>query len=120
LDETDFFDGDLERWNQQFEQYRHSWMDEFNQENATTEAQMYNFKPARDYATHPDPFSVGMQLLSRGNLSESILAFEEDVQRNPESSKAWMWLGLAQVLYNIIYTYMLYSLYFIVSQRPTD
>eukprot|EP00300_Choanocystis_sp_HF-7_P018976 c20196_g1_i3.p1 GENE.c20196_g1_i3~~c20196_g1_i3.p1 ORF type:complete len:350 (-),score=79.86 c20196_g1_i3:183-1232(-) len=56
----------------------------------------YRFHVERAYLHHDAPFDAGMAYLERGNLSESILAFEESVQRSPDNARAWMWLGLAQ------------------------
>jgi peroxin-5 len=73
-------------------QFREAWMNPVD----PTAVDEYQFKEERVYESHADPFEAGMQFLQRGNLSEAILAFEENVKRNPDQSHSWMWLGLAQ------------------------
>lgn len=40
-----------------------------------------------------DSFNRGMDLFRRGVLSEAALAFEAEVQRNPDNVEAWRLLG---------------------------
>eukprot|EP01112_Ceratiomyxa_fruticulosa_P002552 TRINITY_DN1267_c0_g1_i2.p1 TRINITY_DN1267_c0_g1~~TRINITY_DN1267_c0_g1_i2.p1 ORF type:complete len:728 (-),score=159.12 TRINITY_DN1267_c0_g1_i2:55-2013(-) len=42
-----------------------------------------------------DPLSKGIQLFNDGLISEAILALETEVNRHPENSKAWEYLGQA-------------------------
>jgi len=56
----------------------------------------YEFTPVNPYASSQDPFSDGLRLFKEGDLKEAILAFEAAVQRNPDNSEAWRYLGQAQ------------------------
>jgi len=47
------------------------------------------------YSTHDDPFSAAIELFNKGMITEAILAFEMEVQKNPKNSAAWQALGQA-------------------------
>eukprot|EP00300_Choanocystis_sp_HF-7_P010384 c16924_g1_i3.p1 GENE.c16924_g1_i3~~c16924_g1_i3.p1 ORF type:complete len:269 (+),score=73.36 c16924_g1_i3:275-1081(+) len=81
---------EMSTWVEQFNQYTEAWREE------THGQQKYPFNPERAYQNHEHPFEAGMAFLQKGNLSEAIMAFEEEVHRHPDRSRAWMWLGLAQ------------------------
>ena len=55
----------------------------------------YVFADANAYMSRPNPFQTGIDLLAKGNVKESILAFEAEVQKNSDNSDAWLSLGLA-------------------------
>lgn len=48
------------------------------------------------YANVDDPLSLGKRLLGEGELANAVLCFEAAVQRQPESSEAWLYLSRAQ------------------------
>eukprot|EP01111_Echinosteliopsis_oligospora_P019937 TRINITY_DN9902_c0_g1_i2.p1 TRINITY_DN9902_c0_g1~~TRINITY_DN9902_c0_g1_i2.p1 ORF type:complete len:732 (-),score=215.62 TRINITY_DN9902_c0_g1_i2:44-2239(-) len=50
---------------------------------------------ANPYSTHANPFSAGVDLFNQGMITEAILALEAEVQRNPNNSQAWLYLGQA-------------------------
>ncbi|KAI9276369.1 hypothetical protein BY458DRAFT_532737 [Sporodiniella umbellata] len=57
----------------------------------------YVFEVNNPYINHPEPLSEGLALLEiGGSLSETALAFEAAVQKEPENSAAWSHLGHVQ------------------------
>ncbi|CAO3696520.1 unnamed protein product [Rhizopus stolonifer] len=57
----------------------------------------YVFEVNNPYLNHPDPMTEGLHLLEQGgSLSETALAFEAVVQRDPGHSEAWTHLGNVQ------------------------
>eukprot|EP01094_Clydonella_sp_ATCC50884_P010888 TRINITY_DN20707_c0_g1_i1.p1 TRINITY_DN20707_c0_g1~~TRINITY_DN20707_c0_g1_i1.p1 ORF type:complete len:451 (-),score=113.27 TRINITY_DN20707_c0_g1_i1:448-1683(-) len=75
------------------------WSAEFWNEQAGLErgpnARQYPFKEENLFLADPAAFEHGMELFHAGKLAEAILAFEAVVQKNPENSDAWRWLGTA-------------------------
>lgn len=55
----------------------------------------YIFSDANAYMSRANPFQSGVDLLAQGNVRESVMAFEAEIQKNPENSDAWLSLGLA-------------------------
>ena len=55
----------------------------------------YEFAPDNPFTALKTPFDDALKLYQEGDLSDAILAFEAEVQRNPNSSEAWRWLGTA-------------------------
>jgi peroxin-5 len=53
----------------------------------------YQFAENNPYMQSSDPYSLGLQLMRDGNLSEAVLAFEAVVQKMPEHVEAWRYLG---------------------------
>lgn len=59
--------------------------------------QPYTFETENPYLSHPNPMEEGLALLNTGgSLSSAALAFEAVVQRDRNSSEAWMRLGMVQ------------------------
>lgn len=48
------------------------------------------------FITSSDVFVMGKKLFLEGNISDSILAFEAEVQINPSNVEGWLQLGIAQ------------------------
>lgn len=78
------------------------WEDEFGNFNGTApiykpDLGEYVFEVNNPFLTHPDPMAEGLRLLQQGgSLSETALAFEAVVQKDPQNSEAWMHLGNVQ------------------------
>jgi peroxin-5 len=53
----------------------------------------YRFSEDNPYMEAEDPFTLGLQLMRDGNLSEAVLAFEAVVQKSPDNADAWRYLG---------------------------
>ncbi|KAJ3093325.1 hypothetical protein HDU96_002378, partial [Phlyctochytrium bullatum] len=57
----------------------------------------YHFEENNPYLADPDPLARGLEMMKDGaNLSAAALAFEAAVQRDPNNSDAWMYLGRVQ------------------------
>ncbi|KAK0632892.1 hypothetical protein B0T14DRAFT_491164 [Immersiella caudata] len=57
----------------------------------------YLFEEENLFQDQPNPFEEGVRIMSEGgNLSLAALAFEAAVQKNPEHTDAWVYLGSAQ------------------------
>ena len=57
----------------------------------------YIFEEDNLFRAIPDPFNEGVKImLEAGNLSLAALAFEAAVQKDPQHTDAWNWLGSAQ------------------------
>ncbi|KAG0741067.1 hypothetical protein G6F57_011051 [Rhizopus arrhizus] len=57
----------------------------------------YVFEANNPYLNHPNPLAEGLRLLEQGgSLSETALAFEAVVQKEPNHSEAWTHLGNVQ------------------------
>jgi peroxin-5 len=57
----------------------------------------YLFEQENPFLDHPDPLQEGLRILKEhGPLSDAALAFEAAAQKNPNSSEAWMHLGITQ------------------------
>lgn len=80
------------------------WEEEFGNFNTTDspiykpDLGEYTFEIDNPYLDHPDPLAEATRLLDEGSssLSETALAFEAAVQRDPTNSEAWMHLGNVQ------------------------
>lgn len=78
------------------------WENEFG--NFSTDPSIYKpdlgeyvFEVVNPYLDHPDPMSEGLRMLAEGaSLSDTALAFEAVVQKDPQNSEAWMHLGNVQ------------------------
>lgn len=81
---------DIEDFNEE------EWLREFSAFGQTDYLKNYVFTPAEDnpYMSHPDPLNKGIELFQDGKISESILAFEAELQNNPLHSGAWQLLGM--------------------------
>lgn len=53
----------------------------------------YSFASDNPYLDSADPLAEAQRLLREGRDREALLAFEAEVQRNPESSEGWRQLG---------------------------
>ncbi|KAI8373219.1 uncharacterized protein BYT42DRAFT_579628 [Radiomyces spectabilis] len=81
-----------------------NWDDEFNDFNINGNNLMYKpdlgeyvFEVVNPFLQHANPMAEGMRLLEQGgSLSETALAFEAVVQKDPLNSEAWMHLGNVQ------------------------
>jgi len=86
-----------DNWLNEFEQFsdEQQWVQEFN--NMYVAPNEYQFvDPAENpYMDHPHPFDKGLKLFQEGKISESILAFEAELHRNPENAECWQHLGIA-------------------------
>uniref|UniRef100_A0A914XHP5 Peroxisomal targeting signal 1 receptor n=1 Tax=Plectus sambesii TaxID=2011161 RepID=A0A914XHP5_9BILA len=56
----------------------------------------YSLQEANPYLNVDNPLEEGKRLWSLGELANAILHFEAAVQRDPQSSEAWRYLGSAQ------------------------
>jgi peroxin-5 len=82
-----------------------NWEEDFNNFSSSINGQSiykpdlgeYVFEVENHFMNHPDPLTEGLRLLEHGNsLSETALAFEAVVQKDPLNSEAWMHLGNIQ------------------------
>ncbi|KAI8342472.1 hypothetical protein BC941DRAFT_412888, partial [Chlamydoabsidia padenii] len=82
-----------------------NWEEDFNKFSSSLNSQSiykpdlgeYIFEVDNHFMNHPDPMAQGLHLLEHGHsLSETALAFEAVVQRDPLNSEAWMHLGNIQ------------------------
>jgi len=55
----------------------------------------YTFQVENPFLQAPNSFEQGMDFFQRGLLQDAILCFEAVVQKDPQSSDAWRWLGSA-------------------------
>ena len=53
----------------------------------------YNFAANNPYIGNAEAMEIGLKLMSDGNLSEAVLAFEAVVQADSQNSEAWKLLG---------------------------
>ena len=83
----------------------HSWEDEFANQMPDddqfgmrrTLEKTYVFEENNPFLQHPDAFAEGMRLLKEGaSLSDTALAFEAAVQKDPHNAEAWARLGIVQ------------------------
>ncbi|KAJ4420934.1 Peroxisomal membrane signal receptor PTS1 [Neurospora sp. IMI 360204] len=59
--------------------------------------QEYLFEEDNFFRETPNPFEEGIRIMNEGgNLSLAALAFEAAVQKNPDHTEAWVYLGQAQ------------------------
>ncbi|KAK3395711.1 hypothetical protein B0T20DRAFT_43772 [Sordaria brevicollis] len=59
--------------------------------------QEYLFEEDNFFRETPNPFEEGIRIMKEGgNLSLAALAFEAAVQKNPDHTEAWVYLGQAQ------------------------
>ena len=58
-------------------------------------ARRYTFQTDNSFLAREGNFRAGVDLLQAGKVSEAVLALEAAVQQEPESSDAWLTLGLA-------------------------
>ncbi|KAM9990898.1 hypothetical protein ACTFIY_006940 [Dictyostelium cf. discoideum] len=81
-----------EEYQQQADQWTEDYND-FHEHIPQHRIQEYQFsiQEARD----SDTLERGMGLFNEGHLSDSIIALESEVKRNPENAMAWMYLGIA-------------------------
>lgn len=56
---------------------------------------VYVFSDLNPYVGHPNPLKEGQDLFRKGLLSESVLALEAEVLKNPENAEGWRLLGIA-------------------------
>mmetsp|Transcript_23361 Transcript_23361/g.29774 ORF Transcript_23361/g.29774 Transcript_23361/m.29774 type:complete len:322 (-) Transcript_23361:66-1031(-) len=59
------------------------------------DAYKYEFQQENPFLQHPAPFEEAMKHYQAGSLTDAILALEVSVQRDPQNSDAWRWLGTA-------------------------
>jgi peroxin-5 len=90
-----------EHWMEEFEniEEQEEWMREWKEMygDGTQWLRQYEFVPAEEnpYMGHPEAFEKGMELFNDGRTTQAILAFEAEVQRNPQNSTCWRFLGQA-------------------------
>eukprot|EP00475_Leptophrys_vorax_P014294 TRINITY_DN2068_c0_g1_i1.p1 TRINITY_DN2068_c0_g1~~TRINITY_DN2068_c0_g1_i1.p1 ORF type:complete len:608 (-),score=176.78 TRINITY_DN2068_c0_g1_i1:674-2497(-) len=100
-------------WVNQYEQqYGQEWADEFdnidwkeyveslqnakfgdNPSHDLNHMRKYKFSEENPYMEADDPFTLGLQLMRDGNLSEAVLAFEAVAQKSPDNADGWRYLG---------------------------
>ncbi|KAJ6293543.1 hypothetical protein OIU78_025494 [Salix suchowensis] len=56
---------------------------------------VYVFSDMNPYVGHPNPLKEGQELFRKGLLSESVLALEAEVLKNPDNAEGWRLLGIA-------------------------
>ncbi|KAJ3267714.1 Peroxisomal membrane signal receptor PTS1, partial [Borealophlyctis nickersoniae] len=92
--ETDAdFSVDTSTWEDDFASFRET----VDPDPVTAPLVPYTFEENNPYISHPDPFAEGRMLMNQGgSLSAAALAFEAAVQRDPENTDAWAYLGIVQ------------------------
>ncbi|XP_021735517.1 peroxisome biogenesis protein 5-like [Chenopodium quinoa] len=63
--------------------------------NSDSSKGVYVFSDMNPYVGHPDPLKEGQELFRKGLLSESVLALEAEVLKNPGNAEGWRLLGIA-------------------------
>jgi len=80
-------------WMNDFDTEQQEWLREFG--NAYSGDYQFGDASENPYMDHPQPFEKGMELFDAGNISEAILAFEAELQKNPDNALCWQYLGQA-------------------------
>lgn len=86
----DFNFGDPREWAKEYESFEGSISAD-----RLAEYEFVVNTASNPYSTHEDPFSAAIELFNQGMITEAILAFEMEVQKNPQNSAAWRALGQA-------------------------
>eukprot|EP01121_Diplochlamys_sp_Union-15-3_P009804 TRINITY_DN2690_c0_g1_i1.p1 TRINITY_DN2690_c0_g1~~TRINITY_DN2690_c0_g1_i1.p1 ORF type:complete len:648 (-),score=122.05 TRINITY_DN2690_c0_g1_i1:101-1936(-) len=90
IDDYTKFAEDDSKWAQEFETF--SGNTAFEAENNGE----YEFQKDNPFIDDANAFEKGLKLFEEGNIPEAILAFEASVQKDPNFSRAWQYLGKAQ------------------------
>ncbi|KAI9364495.1 hypothetical protein DFJ73DRAFT_809693 [Zopfochytrium polystomum] len=89
--------GENGEWANQFEDFSQIDRSLIDPDPVTGTLAEYRFESDNPNLSHPDPLAEGLRLLNEGgSLSQAAMAFEAAVQRNPDDSTAWMYLGQVQ------------------------
>ncbi|EGC36495.1 hypothetical protein DICPUDRAFT_47119 [Dictyostelium purpureum] len=72
------------------------WAEEYaNFQETIPEYRVQEYQFSINEARDSDTLERGMDLFNEGHLTDSIIALESEVKRNPENATAWMYLGIA-------------------------
>ncbi|KAG4206201.1 hypothetical protein ERO13_A03G000002v2 [Gossypium hirsutum] len=74
------------------------WAEEFDSQVGSSAMDasrvFYVFSDMNPYVGHQNPLKEGQELLSKGLLSEAVLALEAEIMKNPENAEGWRLLGI--------------------------
>jgi len=100
LEQDDLY-GNVDDWIEEFQEdrYNDAWAEQFTRGGPSTATIVRDYEfsdlSRNPYLGMPDAFEIGMRLFNEGKISESILAFEAEIQNDPENSECWEKLGQA-------------------------
>eukprot|EP01114_Cavostelium_apophysatum_P014206 TRINITY_DN3628_c0_g1_i2.p1 TRINITY_DN3628_c0_g1~~TRINITY_DN3628_c0_g1_i2.p1 ORF type:complete len:484 (+),score=168.39 TRINITY_DN3628_c0_g1_i2:369-1820(+) len=88
---------DNQDWVNEFENFseQQDWLNEFNSFSSQSNEYVFGDPEENPYMNHSNPYKKGIQLFDEGKISEAILAFEAEAQRNPDNAMCWRLLGQA-------------------------
>jgi len=96
---ADQYGHDPSEWADDFQQFNEQseWINQFSEASVSPADVEYVFSDPSEnpYMDHPNPFQKGIKLFDEGKISDSILAFEAELQVNPDNAKCWRLLGQA-------------------------
>ncbi|RNA09874.1 Peroxisomal targeting signal 1 receptor [Brachionus plicatilis] len=72
-----------------------SWLDDFQK--VFDSYRNYEFDKENPLTMHPNPFEEGLERLKAHDIVNAVLLFEVAVQKDPENTLAWEYLGRTQV-----------------------
>eukprot|EP00257_Ricinus_communis_P021413 XP_015580900.1 peroxisome biogenesis protein 5 [Ricinus communis] len=86
-------DSSVDNWANAYDEYMNEQVAAKQQSDASRG--VYVFSDMNPYVGHPNPLKQGQDLFHKGLLSESVLALEAEVLKNPDNAEGWRLLGIA-------------------------